>query len=149
MNRRELLTTAGATAAAAVVVGSGARAQEQRRSHSPVMAQRNRMHQHCLDECIHCETICNETAQHCMAQVAAGKLEHLRPAESALACQDFCGLSAKLIARSCPMMTAACEACAKACDACAAECEKNTSDEQMQACAKACRDCAASCREMA
>lgn len=147
MNRREMITVAGAAAAAGVLIsGRNAVAAEDRAAHSA--KHRDPIHNDCLKACTDCRTVCNETAGHCLALTTSGKNEHAAAVELTLACEEFCGLSAKLIARRDLLMFTACEACAKACDACAAECEKIASDEQMAACAKSCRACAKTCRAM-
>lgn len=149
MDRREMLTTAGAAAAAGLVLAGNASGDDRRRSNSPKAMSRSSMHEECLDKCQQCETICNETAHHCLTQAGNGLKDHVRAAEIALTCEEFCGLAAKLIARSCDMTMDTCQLCAKVCEACAKECEKIDSDKQMMACAKACRECAATCRKMA
>jgi len=63
-------------------------------------------------------------------------------------CQEFCVLSATLIARGSPLMHYSCEACADACRACAEACEKHPASEIVKACAEKCRTCERSCREM-
>jgi hypothetical protein len=146
MDRRKMLASAGAVAVAGAV-SSVASAQETKvRKHASTLAS---MHQKCLEACQNCESTCNETVNHCMTHLAKGTKEHAACAAIAMSCQEFCSLSAQIIARSCSLASAACTACAKACDACAAECEKIKTDQQMLACAKACRDCATSCRSMA
>lgn len=146
MDRRHMLASAGAVALAGVAA-SVSRGQESGAASKPTAAL-DKMHQECLDICQRCEATCNTTVNYCVTHLANGHKEHASCAAIAMSCQDFCGLSAKLIARSCTLTPAACEACAKACEACAAECEKMKSDAQMVACAKDCRDCAAACRKM-
>lgn len=146
MDRRHMLASAGAVALAGVAA-SVSRGQE-RGADAKSPTGLDRMHQDCLDICQRCEATCNVTVNYCMTHLADGHKEHAACAAMALSCQDFCGLSAKVIARSSTLVPAACEACAKACEACAAECEKMKSDSQMTACAKQCRECAASCRKM-
>lgn len=146
MDRRNMLVSAGAIAVVGMAAGV---AQAQGKSSTMTASKLDKMHQDCLDACQRCEATCNETVKHCMTHLSQGHKDHAGCAEIALSCQDFCGLSAKLIARSCTLAPSACAACAKACDACAAECEKMKTDEQMVACANACRECAAACRSMA
>ncbi|MBL8855783.1 MAG: four-helix bundle copper-binding protein [Planctomycetaceae bacterium] len=146
MDRRYMLASAGAVVLAGAAA-RGAFGQEVGAVSKPT-ALLDKMHQDCLDICQRCEATCNVTLHYCMTHLANGHKEHAACAALAMSCQDFCGLSAKIIARSCTLTSAACEACAKACEACATECEKMKSDEQMAACAKQCRECAASCRKM-
>ena len=145
MDRRRMLASAGAVAVAGMVSGV---AQAQEKSSIKSASTMDKMHQECLDACQSCEVTCNQTVNHCMTHLSQGHKDHAACAALAMSCQEFCGLSAKLIARSCTLAPDACAACAKACDACAAECEKMKTDEQMSACAKDCRKCAAACRKM-
>ena len=146
MDRRSLLASAGAIALANVAVGV-ARGHEVK-SESKSIPGLDKMHQSCLDICQSCEATCNTTLSYCMTHLAEGHKDHAACAALVLSCQEFCGLSAKLLARSCVLTPIACGACAKACEACAAECDKMKSDKQMAACAAACRECAASCQKM-
>lgn len=146
MDRRDLLASAGAVALVSVSAGisRGFVGGEIAKSTSTL----DKLHQECLDICQGCEAACNMTVTYCVTHMASGHKEHAACAALAMSCQDFCGLSAKLIARSCTLAPASCEACAKACEACATECEKIKSDAQLAACAKICRECAAACRKM-
>ncbi len=147
MDRRNMLVSAGAVALAGVAAGVS-RGQESGAA-TKSTAGLDKLHQSCLEISQNCESTCNATVNHCMTHLAEGHKEHAACAAVAMSCQEFCGLSAKLIARSCTLAPAACQACATACDACATECEKMKSDAQMTACGKACRECAAACRKMA
>jgi hypothetical protein len=146
MNRRDLLASAGTLALANVAIGVA-------RGQGPTTASKSipgldKMHQDCLDICQSCETTCNTTLSYCMTHLANGHKDHAACAAMVLSCQEFCGVSAKLLARSCVLTPIACAASAKACEACAAECDKMKSDKQMVACAAACRECAAACQKM-
>ena len=146
MDRREMLGVLGATAAGlAAVTGRTVLAQD---AHTKHAGGHSGVHEDCLRACSDCLVDCNKTAHHCFELVAAGKKEHAKALHLTVDCEEFCGMSLKLVARSSPLISTACEACAKACDECAAECEKFSTDPQMQACAKSCRDCAKSCRVM-
>ena len=145
MDRRRMLTSAGAVAVAGMVSGA---AQAQEKSSIKSSSNLDKMHQDCLDACQSCEVTCNETVKYCMTHLSEGHKDHAACAELALSCQDFCGLSVKVIARSSTLAADACAACAEACDACATECEKMKANEQMSLCAKACRKCAVACRQM-
>jgi len=146
MDRRTMFASAGA-AAIAGTVASKAFSQENATASHPKHTM-NAAHQACLEACQSCESTCNAMISHCLTHASEGHKEHVSSARAAITCQDFCGLSAKLIARMDSLAMANCEVCAKACDACAAECEKMPSDKQMAACAKECRACAALCRKM-
>lgn len=102
----------------------------------------------CLAACTSCMNECNMTAHYCFAEAGKGDKKFLMPLHLAVDCQEFCGLSAKMIGRVSPLMGVSCHACAEACEKCAAECEKIPSDEQLARCAKQCRACAKSCQEM-
>jgi hypothetical protein len=141
MDRRQLLTTLGATAAGFVAAGTSARAQHEGHHH------RDKVHEDCLKACEACERSCNETFHHCYQQLAQGKKEHAKALHLVADCGKFCDLSADLIANQSPLMAHACAACAEACKACAAECDKFDSAE-LKACARACRECETSCRAM-
>lgn len=142
MERREVLTTLGATAAGLVAMAGGsARAQHEGHVH------RDKVHEDCLRACQACGLSCHETFHHCYTLLAQGKKEHAKALHLVADCAKFCDLSVDLIAGQSPLMAASCSACAEACKACAAECDKFDSPE-MKACAKACRECERTCREM-
>jgi hypothetical protein len=146
MDRRTILTSAGALATAGVLAGV-TQAQD-KRSSSKTSSGLDKMHAACLEACQDCAAKCNETVNYCMTHLSQGHKDHAACAAVAMSCQEFCSLSTQLIGRSCTLAAAACNACATACDACASECEKMKGDEQMIACAKVCRECADSCRTM-
>lgn len=146
MDRRTILTSASALAAAGVLAGV-AQAQGKETS-SKTSAGLDKTHADCLKACQDCAAKCNEIVHYCMGHLSQGQKDHAACAALAMSCQEFCSLSAQLIARSCMLAPAACKACVTACDACASECEKAKADEQMIACARACRQCAESCRMM-
>jgi hypothetical protein len=97
-----------------------------------------------------CIKACNETAHHCLEQLASEKAEHrghhAKVHELTMDCQAICALTATLMSRHSPLARPMHEACAKACDACATECE-TSQDEIKKDCASKCRDCANACRE--
>lgn len=101
--------------------------------------------QHCIDECMSCHQICQQTAMvHCLD---AGDM-HVEPEHFRLmiGCAEICRTAASLMLSRVPLHEAVCAACAEICDACAESCE---SIGDMDECAVACRRCAASCRAMA
>lgn len=146
MDRRTILTSASAIAAAGVL--AGAAQAHGKETTSKTSFGLDKTHADCLKACQDCAAKCNESVHYCMDHLSQGKKDHAACAALAMSCQEFCSLSAQLIARSCMLAPAACKACETACDACASECEKVKADEQMIACAKACRQCAESCRMM-
>ncbi len=91
--------------------------------------------------------MCNETFHYCFEHIKDGHKEHDKAAQLTIDCQEFCRLSAELMARESPMMGLACLSCADACRLCAEECAQHD-DPQMMECAEACRACEKSCRMM-
>jgi len=108
----------------------------------------DKVHGDCLHACNDCAIVCNETYHYCFDHIKDGHPEHSKAAQLAMDCQEFCKLSAELMARESPMMGMACSACADACKLCAEECAKHN-DPQMKECEEACKACEKSCREMA
>jgi hypothetical protein len=140
MDRRDLLGVLGAGAAGLLAVqGSSSRAQQ-----SP---HHGAMHGDCLKACQTCTEECNATFDHCSRLVEQGHKDHARAARLALDCSEFCGLSARLVARDSTLMDSACQACADACKVCGDECARFDS-ERMKTCAEACRKCEQACRDM-
>jgi hypothetical protein len=139
MDRRELLGMMGAGTAGLLAMGS--------REAVAGPGHLNQAHEDCLKACADCAKECEMMFHHCFKLTAQGQKEHAKPAHIALDCAEFCGLSAKLIARMSPLMAISCSACADACKRCGDECEKSDSAE-MKKCAEACRKCEQSCREM-
>src|SRR5262245_59744061 len=97
MDRRELLGVLGAGAAGLAALSHGdVRAADEQHHH------RDKIHEDCLKACGECATSCNQTAAHCLEQLAAGsgdRKTHARVHGLAIDCQEFCVLSATLIAR--------------------------------------------------
>jgi hypothetical protein len=139
MTRREILGAAGLGVAAFSM--SAARGSTQHPHHH------DKLHGECLKACQDCATICNETFHHSFDKVKDGHANHHRVAVLTVDCQEFCRISAALMARESPLIATACRACAEACKLCADECSKHE-DPQLQECAEACRKCEESCRAM-
>ena len=108
----------------------------------------DKLHGDCLKACEACTAVCNETFHHCFEMVKDGHTGHHKIATVTIDCQEFCGLTAELMARESPLISVACLACTEACKTCAAVCIRHD-DPQMKECAEACRKCEAACREMA
>ena len=103
--------------------------------------------QECIDECLSCYSICEQTIQHCLE--LGGKhaeQQHIRTMQD---CAAICRTSADFMLRSSPFHNRTCGICAEVCRACERECRKMGDDEMMQRCADACRKCAESCERMA
>jgi hypothetical protein len=141
MDRRELLGALGAGAVGLIAV-SGRDAQAQHPHHY------DKLHGDCLKASEACATVCNETFHHCFENVKDGHGDHHHIAVVTIDCQEFCGLTSKLIARESPLIAIACLACADACKACAVACSRHD-DPQVKECLEACKKCEAACREMA
>jgi len=148
MDRRELLGALGVSAMGLATLSRGAvgAADEGEHHHH-----RDKTHDDCIKACNKCAESCNETASHCLEQLCEGSGDrkiHAEVHKMTMDCQEFCVLSATLIARESDMMQYACEACADACRKCAEACDKHPAAEMVKACAEACRDCERSCRAM-
>jgi hypothetical protein len=152
-NRRELLGVLGTGAAGFTLLTGRSEAGDQQiapaaddkhshtTGHSAVMKE-------CAEACGHCEAVCDETFHHCIAQAAAGKVEHAKMAQMVVDCAAFCTLSAAMITRHSPLMIESCRACGEACRRCAEHCSSAASDEIMKKCVAACKRCEESCRNM-
>ena len=146
MDRRELFGVLGAGAVGLTALAGGtahAQAQDGRHPHH-----HDPEHGDCLKACLHAAEVCNETFHYSFAHLKDGHTEHAKVAELTIDCQDFCTLSATLLARESSLVAFACMACAEACKACAAECMKHD-DKQMKECVEACLVCEKTCRAMA
>jgi len=148
MDRRELLGVLGAGAVGLAALSRGeTRADEDKSSHH----HHDKVHADCMKACGECAKVCNETASHCLEQLAEGSGDrkvHAKVHELTMDCQDFCILSATLIARDSDLMQYSCEACAEACRCCAEACDKHPASEMVKDCAEKCRTCERACREM-
>ncbi|HVU89121.1 MAG TPA: four-helix bundle copper-binding protein [Pirellulales bacterium] len=146
MDRRHMLgTVAAGVASLGFVEAKAFAADDEKHAHEGHNAGQL---QKCMDTCVDCMNECNMTVHYCYERSLHGTSKFMHALHLAMDCQEFCGNSAKLIARASPLMNVGCQACAEACDKCAAECEKHGDDEQLARCAKECRTCAKSCRDM-
>lgn len=103
--------------------------------------------QQCIDECLSCYSICEQTVQHCLE--LGGKhaeANHIRTLQD---CAEICRTSAGFMLRGSPLHARTCAVCAEVCRACERECRRMSDDQMMQECADACRRCAESCDRMA
>jgi hypothetical protein len=147
MDRRELLGVLGAGAAGLVALSQ----DEVRGAEDHAGHHHDKAHMDCMKACGECAKACNETAAHCLEQLCEGSGDrkvHAKVHSLTMDCQEFCVLSATLIARGSDLMQYSCEACAEACRCCAEACDKHPAAEIVQACAEACRACEKTCREM-
>src|SRR5262245_9304891 len=141
MNRRKILGALGVSAVSYVAAAAGTEARAEHPHHH------DKSHGDCLKICNDCALICNETLHHCLQHLKDGHTEHHQAAQMTMDCQEFCTLSAEMMARESPMMGLACMSCAEACKLCAEECAKHN-DPQMKECVDSCKACEASCRAM-
>jgi hypothetical protein len=148
MDRRELLSVLGASAIGLTALSRDeARADEREEEHH----HHDKVHEDCMRACGECAKSCNETASHCLEQICQGsgdRKAHAQVHALTMDCQEFCVLSAILIARHSDLMQYSCEACAEACRCCAEACDKHPASEMVKECAEKCRRCERSCREM-
>lgn len=100
----------------------------------------------CIQDCLECANICEQTIQFCLQQ--GGKHaapDHIRMLRD---CADSCLMSAAMMSRQSSFHSQHCQLCAEICHACAESCDKMGTDPQMKACADACRTCEDSCKKM-
>ena len=147
MKRREMI---GALSVAAVAGTAGrAFAQDPHQHDHGAMQGEHAEHLRVMGECA---LICNETAAHCLGAIGEKKghlAAHLKVHQMAMDCQEFCVLTAKLMARKSPLAKFAHMANAESCAACAEACEAHPEpDELVKACLESCRKCEAACRSM-
>lgn len=144
MNRRQVLGSLG-LGTAALALAEGRALADDGHGHDA--------HKDHLATMAECAAICNETAHHCLEAIChkEGDLEsHARVHKFAMDCQDFCVLSAQMMARHSELARFAHEANAEACRACAEACEAHKEpDEIVRRCAESCRKCEKVCREAA
>ncbi|MGZ5279384.1 MAG: four-helix bundle copper-binding protein [Pseudobdellovibrionaceae bacterium] len=108
--------------------------------------QMNASMQACIDNCIKCFQICEQTIIHCLTM--GGKHVEVEHMKSLQACAEICETSAKFMMLESPFHNQTCGVCAEVCKSCADSCEKLGGTE-MQECADMCRQCAESCEAMA
>jgi hypothetical protein len=132
MNRREILGLAG-IGMTGLSLGAVSAAAQHPHHH-------DKLHGECLKACDTAATVCNETFHHCFHKVKDGHPEHHEIATITIDCQEFCKLSAELLARESPLIITALTACAESCKLTALACSKHD-DPQMKECADACKKC--------
>ena len=144
--RRRMIETAALGATGLALMGNRSSAQVStatEHDHSDAMWKT------CCNTCSDCAKACNKMFHHCLTQAAAGKgQQHLRTAQIAADCAEFCELSAKLLGRSSALAMVSCAACADACNRCARECDSFETDLEMKMCSQECHRCEESCRKM-
>jgi hypothetical protein len=104
--------------------------------------------QQCIDECLHCHSICLQTVQHCLQM--GGEHAGQPHITLLLDCAEICQTSANFMLRGSQQHARTCAVCAEVCRACEEDCRRlGRDDEMMLQCAEACRRCAESCERMA
>jgi hypothetical protein len=83
----------------------------------------------CVVACLHCYSVCIETA----------RPENFRLMRN---CAEICRTAADFMLSGSPLYPSVCEVCAQTCEACGMSCE-DLGD--MGACVAACRECAEAC----
>ena len=103
--------------------------------------------QQCIQDCLNCSSICQETLTYCLQQGGRhAEASHIR---LLVDCAEIGQTSANFLLRMSDLHSGVCGVCADVCERCATDCEQFRDDAQMMACADACRRCAQSCRTMA
>lgn len=102
--------------------------------------------QDCVEACMSCHSICEETMSSCMQMGGQPQMQIMR---ALMDCSEMTRMCADMMMRRSPLSARMCALCAQACDACAEACASMPDDAQMKRCAEACRRCATMCRAMA
>ena len=102
--------------------------------------------QDCVEACMSCHSMCEETMSSCMQMGGQGQMRIMR---ALIDCADMTRMCADMMMRRSPMSAEMCAMCAKACEMCAEACMSMPDDPQLMRCAQACRRCAETCRAMA
>ncbi|HEU5380609.1 MAG TPA: four-helix bundle copper-binding protein [Ktedonobacteraceae bacterium] len=96
----------------------------------------------CIQNCLHCHTVCQETATQCQQSGGAhAQVGYIRMLQD---CAEICRTTAHFMQHDSPLYGYICQACAKVSNHCAGECERMGDTD----CANACRNCAWSCDQM-
>jgi hypothetical protein len=103
--------------------------------------------QECVEACLACHNICEETMSYCLQQ--GGKHVDAQLMRTMMDCTDLTRICADMLMRRSPMSGEMCKLCAQACDLCAQACAAMPDDQQLMRCAESCRKCAEMCRAMA
>jgi hypothetical protein len=103
--------------------------------------------QDCVEACMSCHTVCEETMSSCMTM--GGGQAQMQIMRALIDCSEMTRMCADMMMRRSPMSAEMCMLCARACEMCAEACMTMPDDPQMMRCAEACRSCAESCRAMA
>ena len=141
MDRRELISVAGAVALAATVSEAFA-AEEPMMMHAPKYK--------ALEEAAaHCVATGNDCLRHCLGMYAMKDTSMSGCADTAYQLVAACGALQALAAVNSPHVAAVAKGVEKICKACQAECEKFPKVAECKGCGEACRTCAAECAKAA
>ncbi|MFD6324563.1 four-helix bundle copper-binding protein [Streptomyces sp. NPDC058442] len=102
--------------------------------------------QDCVNACMSCHSICEETMSSCLQMTDQAPTRIMR---ALMDCSEMTRMCADMMMRRSPLATEMCAMCAKACDLSAEACMSMPDDGRMTRCAESCRRCAESCRAMA
>ena len=99
----------------------------------------------CLQRCLNCYSICNQTLQHCLEMGGLhSKNEHI---QLLIDCTKICETAASFITRNSKLHMDICRVCAEVCRLCAKSCSA-IEDDTMAICAEVCTECATSCEKL-
>ncbi|AXI76626.1 four-helix bundle copper-binding protein [Peterkaempfera bronchialis] len=102
--------------------------------------------QECVDMCLACHSICEETMSYCLQQGGQMDAQIMR---ALMDCTDMTRMCADMMMRRSPLSAEMCGMCARACEMCVEACKSMPNDAQLTRCAEICRKCAQMCRSMA
>lgn len=106
--------------------------------------------QRCVDTCMECHAMCEETLNRCMSDLGKdmGRSADGRLMRLLMDCAEVSRMCADMMMRGSEMSMQMCQMCAQVCEMCAEACRAMGDDEMMMRCAEACARCAESCRAM-
>lgn len=100
----------------------------------------------CIQDCLECANICEQTIAFCLQQGGPhAEPDHIRLLRD---CAEMCLMAASMMSRGSAFHRQHCALCADVCKACADSCARVGQEPQMKACTDACRKCEQSCRQM-
>ncbi|GGX17209.1 ferredoxin [Streptomyces malachitofuscus] len=106
----------------------------------------SRQMQDCVQACMACHTVCEETMSSCLHMGGEARMPVMR---ALMDCAEMTRMCADMMMRRSPLANEMCMMCAQACDICAEACMSMPEDDRMTACADSCRRCSEMCRAMA
>jgi hypothetical protein len=116
-------------------------------SATPVMQGLAQEMRQCIQDCLECANICDQTLAYCLELGGAhARAEHVNLLRD---CEETCTIAASMMGRKSRFSGQQRELCAIVCGACADTCDAiGPDDAQMIACAEACRRCQESCQAL-